>query len=90
MWHNGQIVQFWQLRPYALMHNHNRFRQKSQRGIAQKQVFLREKRLLLPLFVRRFRGDGKSLQKKRNLGIMVERDRGGMGYEEGLVEEVFV
>ena len=51
---------------------------------------MREKRLLLPLFVRRFRGDGKSLQKKRNLGIMVERDREGMGYEEGLVEEVFV
>ena len=66
------------------------FDKKVNEGLRKSRCFLQEKHLLLPIYVRRFRGDGKSLQKKRNLGIMVERDRGGIGYEKGLVEEVFV
>jgi hypothetical protein len=63
------------------------FDKKVNEGLRKSRCFLQEKHLLLPIYVRRFRGDGKSLQKKRNLGIMVERDRGGIGYEKGLVEE---
>jgi hypothetical protein len=63
------------------------FDKKVNEGLRKSRCFLQEKHLLLPIYVSEFRGDGKSLQKRRNLGIMVERDRGGIGYEKGLVEE---